>query len=350
MWISIVCTWLGLAFAQDYTSEVSPFMSKPFEGEYACSGVYDHDPSGTGDQRMLTAWDTVTWGKSGHDGWDWPMKVGTPILSVGDGEVFYAGTKHIACKGIGKTAATSARVKHTAPSGEVYIVGYLHLSKVMVEVGDKITRGQQIGTSGSSGCSSGPHLHLAVEHVTDLKKMKGKKVDPFGWQGDRPDPRFDDNGNRSAYLWRDGEAPLVYKTIGGSTAPSGKGPKISFMSGMGWRDDVYPNQEWVEIALGAQTPRDAMVLTGMTLGNRSGQTYVFPAGFTLHKDRPVRVYSGTGKDTDSTLFWGNESGVWDDATDCAHLTSPKGAAGDSMHWGRKKEGLCAEFGGPAAKE
>ena len=341
---------VALASAQDYTAEVSPFMSKPFEGEYATSGVFDHDPAGTGDQRLLTTWDTVTWGKSGHDGWDWPMKVGTPILSVADGEVFDAGTKTIGCKGMGKQTATFARVTHIAPSGETYIVGYLHLSKVSVKPGDTVTRGQELGLSGSTGCSSGPHLHLAVEHITNLKKMKGQKIDPYGWQSDRPDPRFVGKGHRSAWLWRDGEAPLVFKTMGGSKEPSGKGPMISMMSGTAWRDNLYPNQEWVEIALGAQTPSEERVLAGMTLGNSSGISYTFAEGFTLRKGRPVRVYSGKGEDTETTLFWGQAAGVWDDATDCAHLSSPEGTVADSQHWGRKKEGLCSDFGGPAAKE
>lgn len=41
---------------------------------------------------------------------------------------------------------------------------YAHLSEFHVEKGDLVKRGQLIGSMGSSGNSSGPHLHLTVQH------------------------------------------------------------------------------------------------------------------------------------------------------------------------------------------
>ena len=64
-----------------------PFLSRPFDGDFACNGAFDHDPAGTGAHRQLTAWDTVTWGHSGHPAWDFALPTGTPVLAAVDGVV-----------------------------------------------------------------------------------------------------------------------------------------------------------------------------------------------------------------------------------------------------------------------
>ena len=333
----------ALADDATHSCEVVPFFSKPFEGEFPTTGVYDHDPFETGEHRQLTSWDTVTYGKNGHDGWDWGMKRGTELFAVADGVVFEAGTKKVTCgDGKGPRDATFARIRHDAPNGEIYIVGYLHLSEVLIEDGQKIARGQLIGRSGNSGCTSGPHLHFAVEHVTDREKMKGEKIDPYGWESDRPDPRFVAKDMRSVWLWKEGEAPLVYKAIGANKDAKGKGVVITRMSGFSWRDDRYPNGEWIEVALAEGNPKDKLTLSGVQIRNNAGDTYTFPKGFTLRAGEPVRVFSGEGTDTDRALFWGRSAGAWDDAADCAHLVSPKGEVVSTHHWGRIKEDLCRD--------
>lgn len=55
--------------------------------------------------------------------------------------------------------------------GEGQTTRYAHLSDVFVKKGDKVQRGQKIGTVGSTGRSSGPHLHFEVRN-------KGRAVDP----------------------------------------------------------------------------------------------------------------------------------------------------------------------------
>lgn len=345
--------WLSLLFAlsahaQDYTCDVVPFLAKPFDGEFPTSGFFDHDPKGP-QQRQTTPWGTTTWGKAGHDGVDWPMKKGTPILAAADGVVIEGSTKTIRCSGKGKVSATVVRLAHTAPNGQRYLTGYLHLSEEFVEPGQEVKQGDLIGKSGNTGCSSGPHLHFAVTLVQDLKTDKGVKVDPYGWQADFPDPRLA-LGSPSAWLWEEGKSPLLYKTIGSSKAPTGKQIEILRMSGTAWRDHELPNQEWVEIGLGENAPMEEREIGGLELRNAVGDAYVFPKGTRLRKGQPLRVYSGVGEDTETALFWGQEHGVWNDATDCAHLVSPRGTLVDSQHWGRRKEGLCHPFGGPAPIE
>jgi murein DD-endopeptidase MepM/ murein hydrolase activator NlpD len=55
---------------------------------------------------------------------------------------------------------------------EQLVTRYAHLSSIKVKVGDVVTRGQLIGLSGSSGHSTGPHLHYEV-------RVNSKAVDPL---------------------------------------------------------------------------------------------------------------------------------------------------------------------------
>jgi len=51
-----------------------------------------------------------------------------------------------------------------------YVSKYAHLSQTSVSTGDTVTRGQQIGLSGSTGYSTGPHLHYEVHTRTTLSE------------------------------------------------------------------------------------------------------------------------------------------------------------------------------------
>jgi murein DD-endopeptidase MepM/ murein hydrolase activator NlpD len=43
-----------------------------------------------------------------------------------------------------------------------HVIYYTHMATVNVKVGQNVTAGQVIGTSGNTGCSSGPHLHFDI--------------------------------------------------------------------------------------------------------------------------------------------------------------------------------------------
>ena len=91
---------------------------------------------------------------SPHNGVDFATPVGTKVISTGDGVVLrvathrYAG-KYVVIKEFG---AFSTR--------------YLHLSKILVRKGQKVSRGQVIALSGNTGRSTGPHLHYEL-HIND---------------------------------------------------------------------------------------------------------------------------------------------------------------------------------------
>ena len=96
-------------------------------------------------------------------------------------------------------------IRHRTSIAGAFESLYGHLSRVDVTVGSNVRAGQQIGLSGNTGCLSGPHLHFAVyRHTRDGRRVV---VDPFGWEGDFPDPWAIRSGVQSLWLWKKGEAP-----------------------------------------------------------------------------------------------------------------------------------------------
>ncbi|WP_435945394.1 murein DD-endopeptidase MepM [Dryocola sp. BD586] len=85
-----------------------------------------------------------------HKGVDFAMPQGTPVLSVGDGEVVMA-------KRSG-AAGFIVAIRH----GRTYTTRYMHLKKLLVKPGQKVKRGDRIALSGNTGRSTGPHLHYEV--------------------------------------------------------------------------------------------------------------------------------------------------------------------------------------------
>ncbi len=101
--------------------------------------------------------------KKMHRGMDFTCPKGTDIQATG------AGTIHKIIKkksGYG----THVIIEH----GYGYQSLYAHMGSVAVKKGDKVTRGQIIGTVGNTGTSTAPHLHYEVIH-------NGKKVNPINY-------------------------------------------------------------------------------------------------------------------------------------------------------------------------
>jgi hypothetical protein len=95
----------------------------------------------------------------GHTGMDISTRTGTPIHVSGGGLVVFSGVQH----GYGNVVI----VDH----GYGYRTLYGHCSKLLVKVGETVTRNQTIALVGSTGASTGPHLHYEV--IVD-----GSKIDP----------------------------------------------------------------------------------------------------------------------------------------------------------------------------
>ncbi len=82
-----------------------------------------------------------------HNGTDYAAPTGTPVYAAGDGRVIKAGYS--------KPNGNYVFIKH----GESYVTRYLHLHKRKVRTGQRVKQRQVIGTVGSTGYATGPHLH-----------------------------------------------------------------------------------------------------------------------------------------------------------------------------------------------
>lgn len=85
-----------------------------------------------------------------HTGLDFPADIGTPIEAAAGGVVL--GVEHHPAYGL------MVELDH----GRGLVTRYAHTSKALVKVGDLVKRGQQIALVGTSGRSTGPHLHFEV--------------------------------------------------------------------------------------------------------------------------------------------------------------------------------------------
>ncbi|OQM34429.1 peptidoglycan DD-metalloendopeptidase family protein [bacterium endosymbiont of Pedicinus badii] len=98
----------------------------------------------------LTRIHPVTKKISPHKGVDFALLKGTPIVSIGDGEV-------VICKNDRK-AGNYLEIKHN----KICSSKYMHLKKILVKKGQKVKVGEKIALSGNTGRSTGPHLHFEV--------------------------------------------------------------------------------------------------------------------------------------------------------------------------------------------
>lgn len=104
--------------------------------------------------------DPFNWRTSFHTGIDIAAPMNTPIFAAADGKVIFAGRNG----GYGETIV----IEH----GSTYETLYAHLNKIDVEVGDFVNKGDIIGGMGTTGRSTGVHLHYEV-------KRNGERVDPY---------------------------------------------------------------------------------------------------------------------------------------------------------------------------
>ena len=113
-----------------------PTLYPILDGWYSSNFGYRIDPF-TGQQSM-------------HEGIDFPAEAGTPIVATASGKVIFADW-HPA---YGKML----EIDH----GNGLVSRYAHTSSLAVKEGDLVVRGQRVATVGSTGRSTGPHLHFEV--------------------------------------------------------------------------------------------------------------------------------------------------------------------------------------------
>jgi murein DD-endopeptidase MepM/ murein hydrolase activator NlpD len=106
-----------------------------------------------------------SWSKGYHTGVDFPVPTGTTVKSVAAGEVVSSGW--------GGSFGYQVVVRHT----DGRYSQYAHLSAIAVKSGQKVSAGQRIGRSGSTGNSTGPHLHFEVRTGPGF----GSDIDPVAY-------------------------------------------------------------------------------------------------------------------------------------------------------------------------
>ncbi|WP_166355167.1 M23 family metallopeptidase [Phytoactinopolyspora limicola] len=102
-----------------------------------------------------------------HDGLDFAAPAGTPVMAVAAGEVTFVGFQPWAGPHL-------VELDH----GNGFSSAYGHMASAAVTAGDTVTAGQQIGTVGNEGLSTGPHLHLTI------RDAQGAAIDPENWFAD----------------------------------------------------------------------------------------------------------------------------------------------------------------------
>ena len=150
----------------------------PAAGSIPAPGSFPFDPSlvggsGAADSHIPSIWPTtgvvtspygLRWGGTDfHPGMDIANDMGTPIVATADGVVEYAGWNS---GGYGNMVD----INH----GNGIMTRYGHASQVVVSAGQQVKRGQLIAYMGSTGFSTGPHVHYEV-HVN------GNRVNPISY-------------------------------------------------------------------------------------------------------------------------------------------------------------------------
>lgn len=136
-------------FDENGASVQKLFLKAPVAFKYISSGF-------TTGQRYVQAFDVST----GHRAIDYATSYGTPIRVVGDGTVIKAGWNG--------PYGNFVSVRHNG----TYTTNYAHMSKIAVKYGQKVSQGQTIGYVGSTGFSTGPHLHYEMV-------KNGVKINPL---------------------------------------------------------------------------------------------------------------------------------------------------------------------------
>ena len=98
-----------------------------------------------------------------HTGQDFAAPDGTPVHALADGTIVFASYDG--------AYGNKIAIQHAGG----LVTWYAHLSTYVVKVGDKVEAGQLIGRVGSTGNTTGPHLHLEIRPTADVP------VDPLPW-------------------------------------------------------------------------------------------------------------------------------------------------------------------------
>lgn len=109
-------------------------------------------------------WRTLYGQQDYHPALDCPASTGTDILAAGDGKVLFVRS--------GPSYGNNLAIDHGIVNGKSIVTLYAHCNSIDVTEGQMVTKGQVIAHVGSTGNSTGPHLHLEF-------RVNDEKVNPL---------------------------------------------------------------------------------------------------------------------------------------------------------------------------
>jgi murein DD-endopeptidase MepM/ murein hydrolase activator NlpD len=152
-----------LAGAAPVAGEPGATVQPPVEGSVVISDPVEGARPGSGyGPRVSFATSGGQRASSNHDGVDFPARMGAPVRSVASGTV--VSVQDNGDRGYGKIV----EIRHA----DGVTTAYAHLQGFNVREGDTVAAGQTIGAVGSTGSSTGPHLHLRA-------RRNGVSFDPM---------------------------------------------------------------------------------------------------------------------------------------------------------------------------
>jgi len=101
-----------------------------------------------------------------HLGTDYGAPEGTPVQTIGNGHVTFAGTKG--------GEGNMVQIRHT----NGYETMYMHLSRILVRNGQQVAQGQRIGLVGHTGLATGPHLDFRIKQNGQFRNFESLKLPP----------------------------------------------------------------------------------------------------------------------------------------------------------------------------
>jgi murein DD-endopeptidase MepM/ murein hydrolase activator NlpD len=195
----------------------APFLSLPYYGnaklQARINSYFDHDKPWYAADNIFVRYDGKRWRGSdtsvlncdpgttcydGHNGYDLGLRF-EPVLSAAAGTVTHAGWYNA------MNHSDSFGLWVSIDHGNGFSTVYGHLSALTVEVGAHVGLQWQIGVSGTTGSSTGPHLHFGTYYTSSWQA-----TDPSGWQGQYADP----NIVPDHYLWTRGTGTTPVPLLG----------------------------------------------------------------------------------------------------------------------------------------
>ena len=244
-----------------------PFMHNPYYGtedfHSRINSYFDHDKPWYVNDGIFVRYDGKRWSGTdtsvancqagntcydGHNGYDMHMRF-EPVLSAASGTVLNAGWYNP--QNHNDSFGLWVAINH----GNGYANVYGHLSTLTVSVGERVGTQWQIGTSGTTGSSTGPHLHFGTYYYPSWQP-----TDPFGWTGSYADPNTVPDYN----LWSTGNNVTPVPLLAGQGKKLAPDAVLVDDGSTGWsstgqwstanaKSDIGGSSHWTKTTNGAAT-------------------------------------------------------------------------------------------------